>query len=81
MEILSLVILKTNGFQIPPEITVVSNYGRETLVINDEHTNRVSGTSMLVKGTAENLKKMIEINKGVWTSSNPMFGGWDFRTV
>lgn len=81
METASLIILKTNGFQIPETVIVSSNYGWETIVINDGHTNRVSGTSMLVKGTIEDLKKMININKGVWTSNNPMFGSWKFRTV
>jgi hypothetical protein len=81
MENASLLILKTNGFQIPANVIISSNYGWETIVIDDEHTNRVSGTSMLVKGTIEDLQKMITLNRGVWTSNNPMFGNWQFRTI
>jgi hypothetical protein len=81
MENLTLIILKTSEFEIPSNITIAANYGREIIVIDDEHTNRVSGISMAVRGTSEALREMVKLNKGVWTSNNPMFGGWNFRTV
>ena len=74
----NLIILLTDSVRAfvdsNPEIELVQVFGSERIVVEGKVVAK--GESAYVSGKAEELRKLADIDGGVWTSTNPMAGSW-----
>ena len=74
----SLIILLTDNVRAymnsNPAIELVQVFGSECIVVDGVVVAK--GESAYVSGEAKELRKLADVDGGVWTSTNPMTGSW-----
>lgn len=81
---MQLIVLIEDHFPTVPGNVKVNEFGSESIV--DPETGPrgfcVNGTSAFLDGPEDAVVAWIEACGGsIWTSNNPMFGGWKKKTL
>ena len=77
-----IVLIEPNMLPVPDTISVVQEFGSETIRYEEQNKQRFSrGTVAVVSGAAEDLRLWLKQYRGVWTTNSPLLGTWQFKFV
>ena len=74
-----LVLVQHYMLPLPKDLAAVTNFGRETIVVDHPHKRveqHVSGDSMVIHGKPEAFARWLAPFPEVWTTYNPVAGRW-----
>ena len=71
-----IMLVEPNHRPIPSDITVVQDFGRES-IIGDDGDLLAVGDAVYMQGDTGNFAKWLKQFDGVWTTNNPMAGKWN----
>ncbi len=69
-------LLEGKHTPVPEAVEVVQSFGTERIVDTETGLPIVTGTAMYVKASVAAFRKWLKPLGPVWTSTNPMIGGW-----
>lgn len=62
---------------IPGEITVLRDFGRESVIYGNGPRHTAVGDSMILEGASEDFRRWLSAHSPVWTSKTPVVGMWE----